>query len=427
MPNRARRKSVADMLAKVPVQRGSLLKGIDDLLRTIEMSESAVMIPTLLRDKCQFDAWELLLVAKILKASILGHSDLVEFYMNHIGGNQAASQQHHQAHILHQQQQQQLHQQHLLIQQQQQQLQMQQQGQQQSQSPSLATIDSAGNSVDSSINGSASLMVSFDNSVSQSSGSLSWATANNTSISSQNVTTTTTNRNQSASIFSVASNGSSGSNSNLNSKSIDTLQNDPQESTNDDDDSQLAFQMSREIMSRPTHFRRAANIGTSSPVTSVQSVPSVGAYNIEQLASRLESMQAHNNTPQPPGSLSISITPTSMQPDEAVAALRTSRSAGCLSRIHSGASSPRAAHQHTNQSNQATNATAPNTPLAQPDNNANFNIATIQNDPNNDQSSEPVKLLLQIEQLKSSINHVKNLLESVVELYKRSIDNISLA
>lgn len=93
MPNRARRKSVVDMLAKVPVHRGSLLRSLDDLLKTIELSESTVMIPTLLRDKCQFDAWELLFVAKILKASILGHSDLVEFYMNHMG-NQAAIQQH---------------------------------------------------------------------------------------------------------------------------------------------------------------------------------------------------------------------------------------------------------------------------------------------------------------------------------------------
>lgn len=95
MPYRERRKSVVDMLAKVPVHRGSLLRSLDDLLKTIEISESTVMIPTLLRDKCQFDAWELLFVAKILKASILGHSDLVEFYMNHMG-NQASIQQHQQ-------------------------------------------------------------------------------------------------------------------------------------------------------------------------------------------------------------------------------------------------------------------------------------------------------------------------------------------
>lgn len=96
MPNRAVRKnSVVDLLAKVPVNKGSLLTSLENLLKTIESSESAVMIPTLLRDKCEFDAWELLFVAKILKASILGHVDLVEFYMNHIGLNSsqfAASQ-----------------------------------------------------------------------------------------------------------------------------------------------------------------------------------------------------------------------------------------------------------------------------------------------------------------------------------------------
>ena len=36
-----------------------------------------------------------------------------------------------------------------------------------------------------------------------------------------------------------------------------------------------------------------------------------------------------------------------------------------------------------------------------------------------------IKLLLQVEQLKSSISHVTTLLESVVELYKKSIDNIA--
>lgn len=87
MPNRVKRNSVVEMLQKMPVtgSSGSLLAALDKLLKTIDISESAVMIPTLLRDKCAFDAWELLIVAKILKASILGHSDLVEFYMTHIG------------------------------------------------------------------------------------------------------------------------------------------------------------------------------------------------------------------------------------------------------------------------------------------------------------------------------------------------------
>lgn len=40
------------------------------------------MIPTLLKDKCKFDAYEMLTLAKILKASILGHNDLVEFYLS---------------------------------------------------------------------------------------------------------------------------------------------------------------------------------------------------------------------------------------------------------------------------------------------------------------------------------------------------------
>lgn len=93
MPNRVKRNSVVELMQKMPVigTRGSLLTAIDKLLKTIDISESAIMIPTLLRDKCQFDAWELLIIAKILKASILGHSDLVEFYMNHIGLSQVSS------------------------------------------------------------------------------------------------------------------------------------------------------------------------------------------------------------------------------------------------------------------------------------------------------------------------------------------------
>lgn len=76
--------SLVEMLAKIPITetKGSLLSAIGKLLRVIDISESSIMIPTLLKDKCEFDAYEMLTLAKILKASILGHNDLVEFYMS---------------------------------------------------------------------------------------------------------------------------------------------------------------------------------------------------------------------------------------------------------------------------------------------------------------------------------------------------------
>lgn len=76
--------SLVEMLAKIPVTetKGSLLSAIGKLLRVIDISESSIMIPTLLKHKCEFDAYEMLILAKILKASILGHNDLVEFYMS---------------------------------------------------------------------------------------------------------------------------------------------------------------------------------------------------------------------------------------------------------------------------------------------------------------------------------------------------------
>jgi hypothetical protein len=76
--------SLVEMLAKIPVTetKGSLLSAIGKLLRVIDISENSIMIPTLLKDKCEFDAYEMLTLAKILKASILGHNDLVEFYMS---------------------------------------------------------------------------------------------------------------------------------------------------------------------------------------------------------------------------------------------------------------------------------------------------------------------------------------------------------
>jgi len=105
----------------------------------------------------------------------------------------------------------------------------------------------------------------------------------------------------------------------------------------------------------------------------------------------------------------------SQQLQQRSAELRTSRSAGCLFRANSsGASSPRtvsAIGLHQNN-------TAPNTPLGPPGDSALNN--ELPGDP-----SSLVKLLMQIEQLKTSIAHVSRQLESVVELYKKSIDNIS--
>lgn len=92
--------SLVEMLAKIPVTetKGSLLSAIGRLLRVIDISENSIMIPTLLKDKCEFDAYEMLTLAKILKASILGHNDLVEFYMSesssHLHNTQLAHQHH---------------------------------------------------------------------------------------------------------------------------------------------------------------------------------------------------------------------------------------------------------------------------------------------------------------------------------------------
>lgn len=84
--------SLVEMLAKIPITetRGSLLSSIGKLLRVIDVSESSIMIPTLLKDKYEFDASEMLVLAKILKASILGHNDLVEFYMSESSSQSAA-------------------------------------------------------------------------------------------------------------------------------------------------------------------------------------------------------------------------------------------------------------------------------------------------------------------------------------------------
>lgn len=85
--------SIVEMLSKIPITetKGSLLSAIGKLLRVIDISENSIMIPTLLKDKCEFDAYEMLTLAKVLKASILGHNDLVEFYMSESSSSSSSS------------------------------------------------------------------------------------------------------------------------------------------------------------------------------------------------------------------------------------------------------------------------------------------------------------------------------------------------
>lgn len=95
------RDSLVEMLAKIPVTetKGSLLSAIAKLLRVIDVSENSVMIPTLLKDKCEFDAYEMLTLGKVLKASILGHNDLVEFYMSESSSHSFNTQLAHHQHL----------------------------------------------------------------------------------------------------------------------------------------------------------------------------------------------------------------------------------------------------------------------------------------------------------------------------------------
>jgi len=66
---------------KMPL-KGSLLSSIYNLLQVIETSETEIMIPTLLQDKCDdIDANQVLLGAKMIKASLMGYRDLIDFYM----------------------------------------------------------------------------------------------------------------------------------------------------------------------------------------------------------------------------------------------------------------------------------------------------------------------------------------------------------
>lgn len=407
MPNKSqKRNSVVDMLSKVPVNRGSLLKGIDNLLKTIESSESSVMIPTLLRDKCEFDAWELLFVAKILKASILGHSDLVEFYMNHIG------------HSLNQQN--------------------SQNGN--SNSPIASPSDTAG-SLDGSSNGPNG-SISLQNQT-QTTNSPSFSPANSVS-GSLNGLSQTSNTQQSKSLSSAswvtanqASNSlSSAGNSFTSSSTVyeSELSNvssgiEAATETNLSETTQASSQQcsnTKPLMGRLAQPPSLLQLTTTN--NHINSVAAVHAgftnNNIELMSNQLLALQVSNGngntTPngldgalsittsatnqQHAGSATTNGTPTSQHPPE----LRTSRSAGCLFRLNSGASSPR------------TPAQTPTTPFSQSDNSTNGLANGLQGD-----VTIPVKLLLQIEQLKLSINHVTNLLESVVELYKNSIDNLA--
>lgn len=84
--SKVKRNPMVEMVVKVPVKgsKGSLQAAIDKLLKTIDLIESTIMVPTLLRDKCEFDAKELLKVANIIRASIKGEYDTMESLINDI-------------------------------------------------------------------------------------------------------------------------------------------------------------------------------------------------------------------------------------------------------------------------------------------------------------------------------------------------------
>lgn len=104
--------------------------------------------------------------------------------------------------------------------------------------------------------------------------------------------------------------------------------------------------------------------------------------------------------------------------------IRNCRSTSCLSRINSGASSPHGNHTPATANGlHPINTTPIETPVA---GSLAAALNSVGSEPVADPASAPVKLLLQIEQLKTSINQVRNLLESVVELYKNSIDNLAV-
>jgi len=64
------------------VRKGSLLAAVYGFLEAVEASESEILIPTLLVDACgPLDSQELLLVAKMIKSSLLGYRELIDVYM----------------------------------------------------------------------------------------------------------------------------------------------------------------------------------------------------------------------------------------------------------------------------------------------------------------------------------------------------------
>lgn len=523
MPNRFQRNSIGELVCRVPLNRGSLLKSLENLVKTIETSENAVMIPTLLRDKVRVDAWELLFVAKILKASILGHDDLVEFYMNHIHQNSLSATMGAAAAGL-----------------------VgepalspslaRQQSSPTMSSPKMTSLttngsnnlqatstlasplkDSQDNNTATTTNNhhsSTSLSTSSNHS-SQSTASSSTATTGATSIAtttgaynqtgqtnkSSSASWVTAQQSSGASLTSgspfnspACSSSSSTASSvhtappnvptngaepvpvpvpvpNPNTAVAATIETNSSTTTttnnnNNSEQPQIAslatplklapeepmqegLLAARPLMARlaqppsllqltttNNHINSVSEMLNSSPLD-----PSLDLLSQHLISLQQQQMVAQANGFEPPagsnlslsistngqtinGGLSEQTAPSSLQhllPSSAVSTpnqsqppapptaarheLRSSRSAGCLFRANSGASSPR----------------TPGTPYPQAE-----TLAGSANQ--NGLVGEPtslVKLLLQVEQLKASIVHVNTLLESVVELYKKSIDNIS--
>lgn len=465
--NRARRNSVVDALARVPVNRGSLLNAIESLLKTIETSENAVMIPTLLRDKCEFDAWELLFVAKILKASILGHSDLVEFYLNHMNGGASVASasrvhtptsrepqtplspslsmsplsMHTQAHT------------HMRT------------------SPSQLVdqlalhTQSNGAYSDNADNKPASSKQQRPNS-SQDSSPASHSSALSSSSSSSSSSDGLVHTNGEASRTAAAAAGAN--NSDATSASWTTAASSTAEQTSVADITESSSSSSSSD-SAPTD-EQSTKAGEAAAATVANAARRIAQPpSLLQLTTTNNHINSHateqqaNNKHKQPTELMLSITTNGTAPiagDDAQngfrntdssssgnflavgsgpigggnngqnasassqasgSTLRTSRSANNLSRhfmlggggggssngLTSGASSPRTSAMSGCGFPQAE--TIAKTP-----------VGKLAGD-----SSAPVRLLLQIEQLKTSIRQVTNLLESVVELYKNSIDNLA--
>lgn len=448
MPNKIRRNSVVEMLSKVPVNRGSLLKSLDSLLKTIESSETAVMIPTLLRDKCNFDAWELMFVAKILKASILGHTDLVEFYMNHMRT------------LIHQQQ-------------------KQADEISASQSPSTPTRAPLTSPMSSpnlsrspsepgngNNNGSPAAAPTahsppFSPSNSVCSGKTTSSSSNGTSQTKSQTSGSVwvsassclaSSLSSSSTLNSEANDATSsgfGSNSVTTCESVSSTLSKPVLSVqeqqvmqelqsqlnglNGQNDTNLlaagkAANGCSSNQNGTTNQQRQAQppsllqlTTTNNHINSIAQVSlsntAIDAILAQQSASNsvttfnLGTPLSNSSTPTAvDGALSIStgLTVNANGGAAPTSELRTSRSAGCLFRANSCASSPRTPHtphsigQQLSISGQPVQTTLPS-----------------------DDPSAPVKLLLQIEQLKASILSVTDQLESVVELYKKSIESIS--